>query len=882
MSSAMDVDAVPEGSQPGAQSPSEASFPGKPDPAEFNQKVLRAIQEHRAMNPSDFDSPTALVLDDPSLLLRIIIKAHLGSCNMDDQASTTYLRERRAFLHRLTRAYTSHLFADLLDGLQLPPGVVGSAETSAQGIRPSGSSNSDDSGLQGAFEEPYLGNTAKLFIDTLNRERRSYPLLAVGQPYNWSIPVIQSSGMGKSRMVEEAANTVFTIPINIREKLSHGRQTYPPSDVELRQYLEARMVKSDEEQQAEYAILLRVLFDETRKLVKLHWPNLTGETLAKAYADYLKEGRTEGKVGKNRENFFKAVANEAEKRRGGPDKGKTLDDLEGPLRLSGQRLVNVVHPERPANTNACLIYFDEAHALVQPVKPPNEKSPYHNLGTVLAKLKRADMFFIFLSTNSQMKGLAPPPSSYPSGRGYDGSQLIPPFNELPFDLYETAVLDAAGPLTLENMCKTETMIGFGRALYVFLLVHERKRLMHPTRWIAQRQADPTEDIVMFALNKLCAGGVRERKEDSALAALGVRVGITFDRAPHASQIQSRLVETHMRVVYSISRHGGYMDTGSPSEPILAEAAGHYLVHSGHGGVAKIGPEVLSSACEKGFLARGERGELCGRLIVTAAHDIALEKYLGNADEHRPYYHRPIPVLDFLRALFSLAVHDQILGAKPITAKDESTTLSQAFSESFVFFSHFAIAEDSEMLSTFGLATALVRGMAIQAEDGQASIDAVIPVHMGSLTTPISLGTTSAINLQFKNRKKALDCHVNRLVTVPDITKPVISIIFELGDEGRESGTVEVVQKSHSVARLGEQQEHRDDRHYLIVAHGCSPAVFGAVLPGSEAQYKTLLGRGTPVADFPRKGNEANVDALLDMKPAFTAERQEKLYVERIK
>ncbi|KAG9083329.1 hypothetical protein FRC06_004589, partial [Ceratobasidium sp. 370] len=658
MNSAMDVDTVSEGSQRHAQNPSERFLPAKPDPAEFNQKVLRAIQERRAVNPRDF-SRTRLRLEEPILLLRIIVESYLGY-DMDDQACEDYLYDHEAFTQSLEDAYASHSFADLLDDLQLPPEVIESARTSAQG--PSGSNY----GLQAAFESPYLGNMAKLFIDTVNRERRSYPNLAAAhQPYNWSIPVIQSSGMGKSRMVEEVANTLFTIPINIGGNLPRGKKTYPPPDVEVRQYFETRKNKSDEEQQVEYAILLRVLFDEACKLVKRHWQGLTGEALALQFAEYFKEGRTEKKVGDKRENFFKAVVKEAERRRGGPDKNKTLDNLGTSLLRSARKLVDVVHPNRPVTTNACLVYFDEAHALVQPVQPPNEKSPHHNLGTVLAKLQHVEMFFVFLSTNSHVQGFAPPPSSHPSDLVFEGSQVIPPFNELPFDLYENAVLDSVGSLTLENMSKQNAMIGFGRTL-----------------WYAQCQAYPTDDVVAFAMNELCASGVREREADSALAALGVRIGITFDRTSHASQVESRLVETHMRVVYSIPQHGGYMNSGSPSEPILAEAAGHYLdISSPGGGVAKIGPDVLSVACEQGFLARGERGELCGRLLATAAHDIALGRYLAEPDPDRPYYHHPIPVLDFLCALFHSAHHDRILGAKPVTSMDELGTLSQAFSES---------------------------------------------------------------------------------------------------------------------------------------------------------------------------------------------------------
>ncbi|KAG9083328.1 hypothetical protein FRC06_004588, partial [Ceratobasidium sp. 370] len=442
--------------------------------------------------------------------------------------------------------------------------------------------------------------------------------------------------------------------------------------------------------------------------------------------------------------------------------------------------------------------------------------------------------------------------------------LIPPFTELPFDVFE----DTTVPLTLANLCTTEAMVKFGRAL-----------------WQAQYRVQPHRNMIHFACDKLTASGVREHEFDSALACLGVRIGITFDAInPAAHATQSRLVETHMRVVYSIPRHRGYMHTGSPSEPILAEAAARHLNPvNQRSQISQLGPENLAIACQKGLLARGERGELYGRLLVTIAHDIAIRNYFSRPTINRPpisepQYHYPIPLLDFLRALFHTDYHDLVLGALPIHESSGGGTLQQAFSNSLVFFSHFAPAEDSEMLSAFGLSTALVRGAAIQAKDNQASIDAAIPVHMGSLTTPISEETTSVINLQFRNRKKALDCWVNRSILDSDKAKPVISIIFEFGTP--EPG-VEVHHRSHPVSRTRQAEPHLDDHHYQIVAYGRSSTVFGAVAPGTERQAEVILGGPTYQDDFARKDNKRSLNALLNLRPALGYAREREKFSGRI-
>jgi hypothetical protein len=42
-------------------------------------------------------------------------------------------------------------------------------------------------------------------------------------PYNHSISIIQSSGMGKSRLVDAVAENKFCFPFNVREPASRSR-----------------------------------------------------------------------------------------------------------------------------------------------------------------------------------------------------------------------------------------------------------------------------------------------------------------------------------------------------------------------------------------------------------------------------------------------------------------------------------------------------------------------------------------------------------------------------------------------------------------------------------------------------------------------------------
>ncbi|CEL56790.1 hypothetical protein RSOLAG1IB_08092 [Rhizoctonia solani AG-1 IB] len=389
------------------------------------------------------------------------------------------------------------------------------------------------------------------------------------------------------------------------------------------------------------------------------------------------------------------------------------------------------------------------------------------------------------------------------------------------------------------------------------------------------------DVLTFAMDKLTAHGSSKKSPQSHLAAIGVRIGISFDSTTRLSrQAEAQHVESHMRIVREIPEHCEYMQTGTPSEPILAEAAARYIDQLSTGGIASKGPRILAENCQNGLLARGERGELCGRLLLTIAHDIAMKKNLSVLPITQvpwiPRFHRPVPVpvLDFLCALFAERHHQVVLGATPVASTspngfDQPKTLKEAFSNSFVFFSHFELAQDSAVLEASMLQFALIRGYALQAKPNQVSIDAVIPIHMGSTKDSIKPETTSAINLQFKNRRRPEACSVNRSITVPDNKMAVISIILELGEKSPCSPLVSVYHENHPVTRNG-PNPHRDDHNYTLVAHGCGSDTFNAISQDTESLYDVILASRTVLDVFPRRDNPESVAMLETHSPARKA------------
>ncbi|KAG9118690.1 hypothetical protein FRC07_006677 [Ceratobasidium sp. 392] len=71
------------------------------------------------------------------------------------------------------------------------------------------------------------------------------------------------------------------------------------------------------------------------------------------------------------------------------------------------------------------------------------------------------MFFSFSSTNFNFKEFAPTLANFPTAHRLDGTQLVPPFAELPFDVSENQLTS----LTLDTLCTTQAIVRFGRPLW---------------------------------------------------------------------------------------------------------------------------------------------------------------------------------------------------------------------------------------------------------------------------------------------------------------------------------------------------------------------------------------------------------------------------------
>jgi hypothetical protein len=145
------------------------------------------------------------------------------------------------------------------------------------------------------------------------------------EPYGRYCSIIQSSGMGKSRLLDELSKMHFMIPINLRGNRPGGLSYlfdsltfmahqssmigYPPPDKNVSDFLRKRVYAVPH-----IAALLRhflvALFDKTAETLGTMGTD-TSERI-KTFRDHMSRGQKMGSVGDDRFNFYQDVVKKAE------------------------------------------------------------------------------------------------------------------------------------------------------------------------------------------------------------------------------------------------------------------------------------------------------------------------------------------------------------------------------------------------------------------------------------------------------------------------------------------------------------------------------------------------------------------------------------------
>ncbi|KAJ7216551.1 hypothetical protein GGX14DRAFT_605162 [Mycena pura] len=693
--------------------------------------------------------------------------------------------------------------------------------------------------------------------------------------YSPTVPFVQSSCTGKTRTAYEVVRKRFGFNICLREDIEEVA-VYPPPDDQVRDYFTdiehdsnlARVV-------IRYRLFLIELFRHTISTLDsdvFSQYQRKYNTLSEAWSSWFETGYELdiGYHGENHRQFYDEVTNKAKSRL--KQKDLTSKGVETECKTAGKELINKLrkdYDDKKRHTYIgedqsrveFVIFFDEAHSLSQLTVKNSKGKRRTGLLTMERALKcllDCPIFAVFMSTNSQLEGLATPSIHHPSYR--DGShrfQLFPPLSEfVGFDLFAAKVgreLFASG-ITLEKLLDPKLMVSFGRPHWYGVWDAFEKDATARKR---------VGKILNIAREKLNPDPHPERDINAPIAWIGNRLCLEPDiRRAEGRAFQSKLIESYMGVVVSIPEHRLYMLTTTPSEPVLVEASAQLMAEH------KVNLfKLLRTNLGQGLLAKGERGEIVTRALMVLAHDkAARDEKMKNGFR----YCRPIPLLAFLRALLTESAYETMMEATPVLKEGDQKKFRDAFKDTWINVSHFVRAGDFEVVQIQHLRNFFFRGAAVQCHPTQEAIDCVAPLlRAPTLTTPISYKETGDLKVQTKNRDVTTPLVVTTHQTRPELAwddEPTISIVIEYGDKKQinQSNCIEV---THTTMRNTRSNPFRPQTmNYQVTLRGLEAF---RLTDEQKIDIRVLLDLTSTLEAFPR-ASHANLNLMRRLKHNFKA------------
>ncbi|KAI0301698.1 hypothetical protein B0F90DRAFT_1667815 [Multifurca ochricompacta] len=588
--------------------------------------------------------------------------------------------------------------------------------------------------------------------------------------------IVQSSGMGKSRLIDELSKKDFVIPINLRPEDSKG---YPPPDHELRRFLALGGGDNADLAYSRACHFMLALFKETAILLnRLDAPNRADRI--HRFREYMSRGQDMTSTGKDRKSFYEGVVARAN---GSMNAHRGVDANQ--LREAFDNLKNVVNDPsprdlRPEDTHVDIyVMFDEAHSLTNPFSEHDSRSPFTELRRTLRVFAKKPIWTFFLSTTGKITQFSQPRSADPSNHIRRGELLTPgPYIYLGFDqLMETRKISKRN--TLEDVTLLECVAHMGRPL-----------------WGGYYDHGDNEKL-------LCGPGSEGLSDAQTYAVLSQRLALDIDTSQYLlpsatpltpTEIVHEQISNHMRVCISVGKGFESMRAVASSEPILSEAA-YLVMKGGHGFSLPVALEKVLS----GFaVSQGARGELFVAAWFTWARDHAVGR---KGDPSDGVLCHTFSVKELFQSLFSASTIRSILKTKPSLCpqkeKENQPLFEKVFDGATMHFNHFVKPYEHDVLARKYLIRFMARGAAALGSNCQPGFDAVYPYLYGGID--LDMQKLGFIIVQVKNDPDISRSDFNELFKKMDPFKyklldesdkkdgtfpiPIIRILFTLSSRG---------------------------------------------------------------------------------------------------
>ncbi|PCH37334.1 hypothetical protein WOLCODRAFT_29060, partial [Wolfiporia cocos MD-104 SS10] len=603
-----------------------------------------------------------------------------------------------------------------------------------------------------SWNEKFRGNCVQAFLKYIDMKREDKEDRQVYARY---CAIVQSSGMGKSRLMKEVGHERIVIPICLREMGSTG---FPPRDASVCNFFEnAQGGGRKQALLASYTFLSSIfesvgaLFfgadnnaEESAPHENFRECKLYKE-VATRFLHFMSDGQRMDSPGENRKRFYqkvidkgmhqlRAIASQARELASCQSSNDGNVDIaigrRSPTRYLPQQIADRIGMEFSAllakidqlvdvpADNAIIIVFDEAHTLATIKRDGEDGETWSTFGELRRALRAltqsSRLYSVFLSTTGSAVQLAPLPHDDPSRRISSGIEVVnDAFVDLGFDHFATRYNEHTNP-KISDVVHLKQLVLIGRPLFA-----ARYKLGSTT---------VRQNMIYFAIEKLINGTWPATSLDLSqkLACLSVRLALKYEPNTSALKEQRNQVAKHMRVALFPAGQQHDMVTLSASEPVLAEAA-RVVFHHKEFDV----PQALLDMVKGSYVSVGERGEVIARLLLLLACDesyTSLEKL------------RYAMVPQFLEQLWpscntsqtkptfvSFAEDVEEEFAWPHRRAEPTPTLGEAFKDAKIFFNHFLQFREEGVVNCQYLRFLMLRGAAAICCPQQTAIDIIIPV-----------------------------------------------------------------------------------------------------------------------------------------------------------
>ncbi|KAF8492177.1 hypothetical protein F5888DRAFT_1806903 [Russula emetica] len=651
-------------------------------------------------------------------------------------------------------------------------------------------STSSEEAVERAWQRVFRGEAATVLLLTIS----SY-LDKKRDPYSRQATIVNSSGTGKSRMVDQLATKIITVPVCLRPDPSTG---YPRPDAALRSWLLAGEISDitlgtirTRLHGFVYALLTvtRTTLEsidsdsENGKITETKdGVELRQAKLASAFRDRMTKGQSYQGPNAYREGFYKKVTRLADEFIKSRQQINDPKDTKQPKKFypydfedgdeaedAGKLLARFVDPHdlldrdegRPRRP-LVIFAFDEAHILTDnpPVANRATWNMFSELRRILRQTSDQAIFSLFLSTAGRFNLFSPEISSDPSMRIQDSIlSTVDPITEISFD--DLAYDAPEYKIMLEHVVEMDWMCHLGRPL--FASIYDAEEIKYRSKM----------ELMDLAKAKLLDGPTTLRNNRSgSLACLSVRFALEFNMDGTACDVARTQVERHMRLCLAATAGRDTLVTLAGSEPLLAEAAYELMKGTEWNPV-----HHLAHHSDLNCVDRGRRGELVAALLIMQACDAARAG------------RRWVPVDVFMQELLPPAKYHILKESFPTFYCDgQKDKFAAIFKDYGIWFNHVIKVEEDKMFSADRLWKFITRGAMILCSNNQEGIDIVIPIC--HTQKALSRHSVTAILVQVKNAEKyqskfdkSLFDGMNpiKLGLFPDKVdpKPVIRIVFAL-------------------------------------------------------------------------------------------------------